>query len=96
MAFTLELSKIAECDPCSVAHFAKKAKGLSSISYPDGWQASDTERVAKENGVALLWLVSKQLIPVTFSEANAAINKALGKDAAEKVREAFAAGPQKP
>jgi len=95
MAFTLDLADIAACGPCDASYFTKKSGGKRTITYQDGWTTKDTERVIRENPIALLWLVSKQLIPVTFSEANAAIKSVLGEDAAKKVRKDFAAGPPK-
>jgi len=93
MSFNLDLSAIARENPCDASYFSKKSSGASTISYPNGWTSKDVERVARENPVALLWLVAKRLVPTTFSEANAALNKVHGKDAADKVRAAFAAGP---
>jgi hypothetical protein len=93
MSFTLDLSNIAAHGPCDASYFTKKSGGSAAISYPNGWTSKDVERVAGDNPVALLWLVSKRLVPTTFSEANAALNKVHGKDAADKVRAAFAAGP---
>jgi hypothetical protein len=101
MSFTIYLSDIAKCGPCDARYFASAViadsvgavRTAQSITYPNGWQATDTERVVRSNPVALLWLVSKQLVPVTFSQANAAIKKVHGDDAAEEIRKAFAAGP---
>lgn len=87
MSFTLDLYEVSQCNPCSTEAFTKKSGGSPTISYPNGFE---TARVALENPVALLWLVAKKLVPVTFTEASQAIEKAHGPGAAKKLREDFA------
>lgn len=88
--FKLELQKLSELDPCTLEAFHAKAKGALAIEYPDGWLKSDSLRVAKENPVGFLWLVSKQAIPVSFQAANTILNEVYGKNGADAVRSAFA------
>jgi hypothetical protein len=92
MSFTITLDSLRECGACSTAHFESKAGGALALDYPHGWQPADTERVAVENPVALLWLVSRRLVPVSFSQANAALRKVHGVDTVKKIRAAFVAG----
>lgn len=87
--FKLELMNLAGLDPCTLDPFHAKAKGAVSIEYPDGWLKSDSLRVAKENPISFLWLVSKQAIPVSFLTANAILDDVYGKDGADAVRQAF-------
>jgi hypothetical protein len=87
--FKLDLSQITENAACSADHFFLKSGGSTVIEYPNGWQPSDSSRVAKENPIALLWLVSKRLIPVGFSEANRILDETYGKEKATEIRDAF-------
>ena len=87
--FKLELQNIADLGPCNLDHFHKKAKGALTLEYPNGWQRSDSLRVAKEHPISLLWLVSKRAIPVGFLEANTLLDEVYGKDRASEIRDAF-------
>lgn len=87
--FKLELMNLAGLDPCTLEAFHAKAKGGIAIEYPDGWLKSDSLRVAKENPIGFLWLVSKQAIPVSFLTANSILDDVYGKDGANTVRQAF-------
>jgi len=97
--FVLDRSALEACGACELSAFEKKSEGTHQIVYSDGWQGSDTARMARENPVGLLFLTMHSLIPVTGSAARAAIEKISGKSTLSTVMAEFArrgAGTKKP
>jgi hypothetical protein len=77
--FTISLADLQACSACRLDYFMKKSNGQGVVEFPDGWQESNTMTITREDPVALFFLVSKGLIPVTVSEAAAAMSKVYGK-----------------
>lgn len=80
MPFTIDLEKLNQLAACEFGldHFLKKSGGKSSIVYPNGWTMQDSERVATESPVIFMWLVSKEIIPITAPEAYAIVQRIHG------------------
>jgi len=94
--FKLDLSQITDHSACTTDHFFKKSNGATVIEYPNGWQESDSIRVAKESPVSFLWLVSKKLIPVGFLEASKLLDDVYGKDKSAVICKDFASAAPRP
>jgi hypothetical protein len=81
VAFQIRREDLKKCNACRFDAFEAKAGGADAITYPNGWQASDTARVALGDPIALLFLALNRLIPITYLEAVNAVKAAHGKEA---------------
>jgi len=89
--FVLDRAALEACNACDFSAFEKKSGGTHQAIYSDGWTEAETERLAKDNPIGLLFLVSKNLVPVTSLEARAAIRKASGESVLSAVMGEFRA-----
>ncbi len=81
--FAIKRAELERLRACDLAFFDKHGARIrgGAIEYPNGWTPQDTARVAKDDPIALLWLVSRGIVPVAPNAARAAVKQAHGKSA---------------
>lgn len=77
--FVITREQVIAHGPCDTSFFDHSPRRVGNeVVYPNGF---DPEPLAKDDPTALLWLVSKQLVPLSLSAARTAIEAAHGKQA---------------
>jgi hypothetical protein len=79
--FQIKLSDIQAAGACRTTWFHSHAdEGADAIEYPNGWQQGDTDKLAEEYPITLMFFSLKKIIPVNFIQVAQAIKKAHGDD----------------
>lgn len=104
--FILKRESLLKAGACSLEWFDKRSTdGGYTAVYPNGWDQAETDRVATENPLGLLFLLAQGLIPVTRAHVFEAIERIHTKEGFEQIKkesreraqariEARRAGPQ--
>lgn len=85
--FILRREQLLKAGACTFEWFDKRSTdGGYTAEYPNGWDQSETDRVATDNPLGLLWLSVNGLIPIKLSLAKEAILRIHGKERFEQIK----------
>lgn len=90
LVFKIKLSDILAAGACRTTWFQSHADdGADAIEYPNGWQQGDTDKLAEEYPITLMFFSLKKIIPVNFIQVAQAIKKAHGDDKFKAIDDDF-------
>jgi hypothetical protein len=85
--FILKREDLLKAGACTLEWFdTRSTDGGYTTQYPNGWDQAETDRVATENPIGLLWLVANSLIPINQRTAKEAIERIHGKDGFDAIK----------
>lgn len=85
--FILKREALLKAGACTFEWFDKRSTdGGYTAQYPNGWTQEETDRVATENPLGLLFLLAQGLIPVTRAHVFEAIERIHTKGGFERIK----------
>lgn len=85
--FILRRESLIKAGACTLEWFDKRSTdGGYTCEYPNGWDQAETDRVATENPLGLLFLLAQGLIPVNRAHVFEAIERIHTKEGFEQIK----------